>query len=166
MRVTLSIIAATATATLLAACQPPAAAPPAVDTAKIASDLKAGEVQWVSDLAAKDAAKDAGHYDDNATLMAPGQAPVKGKAAIQQTMGEQFKDPNFSLTFTADDVFVNAAGDLGYTQGHFTETDTNPVTHARETSTGAYLTVYRKEADGSWKAVEDIATPGAPPPAG
>jgi len=28
------------------------------------------------------------------------------------------------------------------------------------TETGSYLTVYRKAADGSWKAVEDFTTPG------
>jgi len=27
-------------------------------------------------------------------------------------------------------------------------------------STGSYLTVYKKESDGSWKAVEDFITPG------
>jgi hypothetical protein len=45
---------------------------------------------------------------------------------------------------------------------------TNPATKALEHEQGSYVTVYRKMADGTWKAVEDIASTGAPlapPPA-
>jgi len=44
--------------------------------------IKAGEVQWVQDYAAKDSDKAVAHYADDATLMVPGMAPAAGKAAI------------------------------------------------------------------------------------
>ena len=42
---------------------------------------------------------------------------------------------------------------------------TDPATKKPLESTGSYLTVWQKQADGSWKAVEDFITPG-PAPAG
>jgi ketosteroid isomerase-like protein len=44
-------------------------------------------------------------------------------------------------------------------------TVTDPATKAATTEKGKYLTVYRKQADGSWKAVEDTFMSDAPPPA-
>ena len=38
-----------------------------------------------------------------------------------------------------------------------------PKTKQPKTDTGSYLTVWKKQADGSWKAVEDFVMPGAPP---
>ncbi len=157
-----SILAGAGALALIGACHPAAAPASQVDTAKIAADLKAGEAQWNLDLASKDAARDAAHYDDDATVMAPGFAPMRGKATIQATMGQVMTDPNFSLAFTADNVVVSPSGEMAYTQGHFTQSESDAKTHAKVTSTGSYVTVYKKEADGSWKAVEDIATPGAP----
>ena len=167
MRTLHTIFAGAASLALLAACQRAASPAAAIDTAKIADALRQGEVQWNADLAARDAVKDASHYDDNAIVMAPESAPMKGKPAIQAGMTQMFaSDPNFGLAFVTDNVEVSAGGDMAYTQGHFTETASDPKTHAKVAQTGSYVTVYKKEADGSWKAVQDIATAGPPPKAG
>jgi ketosteroid isomerase-like protein len=42
-----------------------------------------------------------------------------------------------------------------FTQGTYTMTMTNPKTKKPVTGKGKYLTVYRKQADGSWKAIAD-----------
>jgi ketosteroid isomerase-like protein len=42
---------------------------------------------------------------------------------------------------------------------------TDKATSKPATSTGSYLTVYQKQDDGSWKAVEDFITPGPAPAA-
>jgi len=39
---------------------------------------------------------------------------------------------------------------------------TDPASGQPESSRGYYLTVWQKQADGSWKAVEDFVTPGEP----
>ena len=78
-------------------------------------------------------------------------------------MTEAFKDLNFSLTFAADKVEIAGGGDMAYTQGHFTETETSAGAQAKLVQSGSgYVTVYKKQADGSWKAVADIASPGPP----
>ena len=44
-------------------------------------------------------------------------------------------------------------------------TMTDKATGKPATSAGSYLTVYKRQADGSWKAVEDFITPGPAPTA-
>lgn len=130
---------------------------------KIIAAVKAGEAQWNADAKSRDAARFASHYADDATVMDPFEAPIHGRAAVEAGMKQTFADPNFTLTFAADSVGVSPDGTWAYTQGHCTETETDAASHAKVTNACSYLTLYRKEADGSWKAVEDIASPAAPP---
>jgi ketosteroid isomerase-like protein len=55
---------------------------------------------------------------------------------------------------------VAASGDLAYMRGHCTMTMTYPATRKPATRSGSYLTVWKKQADGGWKALEDFVTPG------
>jgi len=137
---------------------------PAPDTHD--ADVKAiGDIeeQMVKDWAAKDADKLAAHYADDAVLMTPGGEPVHGKEAVRNTAKQMVADPALSLTFQATKVDVAKSGDLGYTQGSYRMTMTNPATHKPMDDHGSYVTTYRKQADGSWKAVADIATSEVPP---
>ena len=69
-------------------------------------------------------------------------------------------DPALKVDFASDRIIVAASGDLASSRGHYTLTYTDPATKKPKTESGNYLTVYRKAADGSWKAVEDFTTPG------
>jgi ketosteroid isomerase-like protein len=60
----------------------------------------------------------------------------------------------------SDRIQVAASGDLAYTRGHYSMTMTDPVSRKPAASGGSYLTVWRRQADGGWKAVEDFVTPG------
>jgi ketosteroid isomerase-like protein len=60
-------------------------------------------------------------------------------------------------------VDVAKSGDLGYSQGAYTMTFTDPKTKKVLTERGKYVTVFKKQADGSWKAVADIDNEDAPP---
>ena len=125
--------------------------------------LKDNEAQWNKDYEAKDVNKIAAHYADDAVLMNPGMPASKGKAAIQKTLSDMVGDPALSLKFEADHVDV--AGNMAYTQGHYTMTATDPATKKPMNDHGSYVTVYKKQADGSWKAVQDAAISEVPPPA-
>ena len=54
------------------------------------------------------------------------------------------------------------AGDLAYSQGAYTATMTNPKTKKVVTETGKFVTVYKKQPVGAWKAVADIWNADAP----
>jgi ketosteroid isomerase-like protein len=52
-------------------------------------------------------------------------------------------------------VEVARSGDLAYTRGAYQLSFKSPQ-GTQVTDQGKYLTVYRRQPDGSWKAVEDI----------
>ncbi len=132
------------------------------------ADVKAiqdNEAQWNQDIAAKDVDKIAAHYADDAVLMGPGMPASTGKDAIRNTLKEMAADPGMSLKFHASKIEVASAGDVAYTQGSYTMTATDPQTEQVVNDHGSYVTTYRKQTDGDWKAVADIATSEVPPSA-
>jgi len=135
------------------------AAPP--DAA--AQALRQNEDQWNKDYESKDIGKLLAHYTDDAVLMAPGMPASHGKEAIGKVLKEMIQDPKLSLKFHATRVEVSKGGDLGFTEGSYTMTMTSPATKKPMTDRGSYVTVYKKQADGSWKAISDIATSEVPP---
>lgn len=56
---------------------------------------------------------------------------------------------------------VSANDDLGYTLGHWDYTITDS-TGAEQTASGYYVTIWKRQADGSWKFVFDTGTNGPP----
>jgi uncharacterized protein (TIGR02246 family) len=124
--------------------------------------IRDNEMQWNKDYAAKDAAKLTAHYADNAVLMTPGMAAASGKDGIQKELQDMVADPALSLQFHPDNVEVAASGDLAYSRGTYTITMTDPATKKVIHDHGTYVTDYRKQADGSWKAVADIASSELP----
>jgi uncharacterized protein (TIGR02246 family) len=135
------------------------------DTPAPAADQKAikdGEVTWASDWAAKDLDKIVSHYADDADVLNPDMPIMKGKDAIRAGLTGMLADKNLSLSFTTVSAQVSKGGDLAYTEGTYSMTTTNPKTKRPVTETGKYVTVYKKQADGKWKAIEDINNADAP----
>jgi ketosteroid isomerase-like protein len=89
---------------------------------------------------------------------------ITGRAAIREAMAKAFADTAFSLTWEPLQADVGAAGDLGYTNGRY-EARVRDATGNPVVRTGRYLTVWKRQPDGSWKVVRDIGVQG-PPPAG
>jgi ketosteroid isomerase-like protein len=131
------------------------------DTAAAASEVKQTEAAMLAAFKAKDSAKLTSYYADDAVVATPGRAAASGRAAILGINGDDLKDPGFSLDFTNEKTEVAAAGDLAYTRGSFRVAFTDPATKKVQNAAGNYLTVFRKQDDGSWKAVADYSVPGA-----
>ena len=141
-------------------------APPPAPPDTRAADEKAirdGETAWAADWATKDLEKIASHYADDATLLIPDAPLAKGKDEIRKTLKVFTDDPKASLTFTTSTAEVAKSGDLAYTQGTYTMTYTDPKRKKPVTEKGKYVTVYKKQADGSWKAIQDINNEDATP---
>jgi ketosteroid isomerase-like protein len=100
--------------------------------------------------------------EDGAMIRSAGT--VTGRAAIREEMSKAFADTAFSLRWEPLQSDVGATGDLGYTNGRYEARFRDAKANAAM-RTGRYLTVWKKQADGSWKVVRDIGVQD-PPPAG
>ncbi|HLH38803.1 MAG TPA: SgcJ/EcaC family oxidoreductase [Bryobacteraceae bacterium] len=127
--------------------------------------IKDVETQWNKDFAAKDFNKLVAHYTDDAVFVMTGAPAASGIAAIQTAYKGVLADPNFSVKFASTRIEVAKSGDLAYSQGSYTGTGTDPATRKMVNDKGTYITVYKKQSDGSWKAVKDAVTSEVPPPA-
>lgn len=147
----------------------PADQPPPTDEAKM--DTRGPDVQSIRELErrareaaeAKDLDRYISFYADDAVLFWPGAPMVRGRAAIREFMQAFLSMPAFSLSFETAEVDVSRAGDLAYSYG------TNRVglvgpNGQRMRDRGKYLTVYRKQPDGTWKVVADIGNSDLPAP--
>lgn len=113
--------------------------------------------EWSQIIATKDVDKIVSYWADDAFVMQPGQAPLKGKQAIRQMVEESFKMPGFNISWQPLSVEVSDSGDMAYmienAQVSFTDSTGKAITINNKA-----VTIWRKQPDGSWKNVVDIAT--------
>lgn len=135
----------------------------AADVAAIEGQLKSIESAWEKDYQAHDANKLAGYYATDGALANPGSVLATDDVGRRLEIEKVAADQNSKISFSSDRVGVAKSGELAYTRGHYTDEKTDPKTGQVTTLTGSYLTVWKKQSDGSWKAVEDFVVPGPPP---
>jgi len=139
------------------------APPPAPDTR--AADEKAireMESQVAREFAAKDLDKIMSTIADDAASLMPNEPVMTGKDAIRAGVQKDLADPAMALEVHTVKVEVAKSGELAYSQGTYTYNFTDPKTKRVLLEKGKYVEVYRKQANGSWKIVEDTAIPDAP----
>lgn len=110
------------------------------------------EGKFAKDVAEKGGAGFAAWFADDGVALGNGVAPVVGKVAIEKSAAWSPKD--YQLTWTPTDGMMGPSGDMGYTWGHFEGTSRDANGNPVKTS-GRYMTIWRKEKDGSWKVVLD-----------
>ncbi|WP_420385415.1 YybH family protein [Roseivirga sp.] len=116
-----------------------------VDTEKAFSDMAIADGIPAAFLA---------YSADNGVMMRNNQL-IKGYGAMETYFQAANSNPNqFSLSWKPDFVDVANSGDLGYTYGEYTLTVTDSTGNAQE-SKGIFHTVWKRQADGSWKFVWD-----------
>lgn len=76
---------------------------------------------------------------------------VIGKKAIDKHLE---KSTSKNLSWSPDFIDVSASGDLGYTYGKYVYKYTDSIGNPLE-DTGIFHTVWKRQADGSWKFVWD-----------
>jgi ketosteroid isomerase-like protein len=99
---------------------------------------------------------------DNASTLRPDQPVLRGKAAVQQAWKPLLEDKSLSLRWQPISAEIAKSGDLGYTVGSYTLTQTDEKGSAT-VGTGKYLTAWRLQKDSSWKVEFDTGVPDTPP---
>ena len=81
---------------------------------------------------------------------------IIGHDSITAAMASTFASADDRLDWGADYANVSADGTLGYTYGHWSAMHRDaPGAEMKEAATGRYLTIWRRQGDGSWKVELD-----------
>ncbi|HEY1984213.1 MAG TPA: nuclear transport factor 2 family protein [Terracidiphilus sp.] len=126
---------------------------PTIDSGKILLfDL---EARFAKDVLARGGAGFAAWFAEDGVALGNGAAPLIGRVAIAKSAG--WSPKVYQLTWTPTAAVMGPSGDMGYTWGHFEghskDANGNPVT-----TSGRYMTIWRKQADGTWKVVLDAGS--------
>jgi len=110
------------------------------------------EARFAKDVLTRGGAAFADWFADDGVALGNGAKPLVGKVAIVRDA--TWTPQAYQLTWTPTDAVMGPSGDVGYTWGHFEgkskDANGNPVT-----TSGRYITIWRKQADGNWKVVLD-----------
>jgi ketosteroid isomerase-like protein len=116
--------------------------------------IRALDAQWAKSAAAKDVDATVGYYADDASLLAP-NAPIASDKASIRAAWSALLGPDTSLNWQASKVEVARSSDLAYVQGVY-QFSTKDAHGKPEMDRGKFVEVWKKQADGNWKVVEDI----------
>ena len=145
-----------------AACQQRAAEAPAKpDTAAETQGIEQVEQGQIAAIGQKNVDGATSLYSDDAVFIGDDGKAVRGKEAITAGFKDFLADPNLKINYTTGTKSFSSSGDMAYSTASYTETYTDPKTKKPVTMTGTNLSVWRKQADGSWKLVAD-SNPAAP----
>ena len=119
------------------------------------------DAKWSQSSVAKDLDGVVNVYADSAQLLPPDAPMMTGKAPVRAMWADMLKTTD-KLAWKA--VTVEASGDLGYVVGTY-EIDVKDAQGKSVAEVGKMSEIFRRQPDGSWKAIVDMFSPDAPPPA-
>lgn len=94
------------------------------------------------------------YLDSNGVLLRPGHLPIAGAEAIDYLI--QQNDTGYTLAWQPHNGYAAKSGELGYTYGIYSLKPSVADTIIY----GSYVTIWRKQGDGSWKYVLDSGNEG------
>jgi len=94
------------------------------------------------------------YIDSEGVLLRPDEMPIKGGEAIDYISRQN--DTAFSMTWEPRGALVAQSGELGYTYGTYLM----KFKHKDSVIRGTYVSIWKKQPDGSWKYVLDSGNDG------
>jgi ketosteroid isomerase-like protein len=123
--------------------------------------LRKAQETAIEAFASRNADQMVSAYSADASLMFSNSPTLQGED-LRTAIRALAADPNFSIQFSTDRVEVAKSGEIGYTRGTYTMTMSDRDTKKVLREKGKYVTIYSRQADGSWKMMEDISNADAP----
>ena len=114
--------------------------------------IRAMDREFMDNVAAKNAARLAAVYADDARILMPGQPVITGKSEISAFWKASLDGPVEGVTL--DTTHIEVSGDLAYGFGICTLM-LKPAGEAPRREKGKYVAVYRRQSAGDWKMVVD-----------
>lgn len=127
----------------------------ASNSSKAADAIKTADQQWAAAAAVKDLDKSVSFCGPDAAILVPNAPAAEGPDAIRKWFQDVFNIPGFKLLWHATESAAAKSGDLGYSRGTYELSYTDP-SGKQISDHGKYITVWKKQSDGSWKVLRDI----------
>jgi ketosteroid isomerase-like protein len=147
-------------ALLLAACQP---APPADLSAAAVDAVRAADIAWEKAMSSRDTAAGYATFEATGSVLPPNAPIGTGPEAIRAVFAGFYALPAMTVHWQPVTVEAARSGELAYSRGNyqltFNDPKGNPVSDH-----GKYTTIWRKQADGTWKVVVDMFNTDLPMP--
>ena len=101
-------------------------------------------------------------WDENGIKMGPGAPAIVGKAAIDKKVRPKHQALDFeNMTINLEEVQV--ADDWGFARGTYSVSVTPKAGGDTAFVDGKYLTIFKRQRDGSWKIFRDCYNSNVPP---
>ncbi len=133
---------------------------PSPDPATVRAELLEADREFARQVAARRAEAWVAAFADSG-MMFGGGGPLAGRDTVRAVAQVMFEDTTFTLTWEPTTAVGATSGDLGYTVGRWESARRGPD-GTRTTAQGSYVTVWERQADGSWKVAVDIGNPDQP----
>jgi uncharacterized protein (TIGR02246 family) len=98
--------------------------------------------------------------DEGHMMISSGRAPMVGKKALVDAMTRAFATTKFNESWAPEETVVS--GDLAYQRGTFIVEATPKSGGDTARTTGNFLRIYRKQADGRWLMTHDMFNSAQP----
>jgi ketosteroid isomerase-like protein len=116
--------------------------------------IKNADTQWAKAAASKDVDATVAYYSDDASLLPPNAPMASDKASIRAAWAGLL-GAGTTLSWQATKVEAARSGDLGYVMGTY-QLEGKDASGKEESDRGKFVEVWKKQADGNWKAAVDI----------
>jgi ketosteroid isomerase-like protein len=144
----------------LSACQPQA---PADQSAAAVEAVRTADVAWEKAFSARDTTAAVAAVEPSGSVLPPNAPIATGPAAIRALFTGYYALPGMTLHWQPVSIEAARSGELAYSRGTYELSFTDPKGKPM-TDHGKYATIWRKQADGSWKVVVDIFNSDSPVP--
>jgi ketosteroid isomerase-like protein len=131
---------------------------------KLADAVRTADQDLLKVYAAKNLDKFLAFFDEKGAMLPPNALIADGKEAISRFIAGFFaRATDLKINWHVDRADVAHSGDFGYTSGAF-EMAFNDPNGKTISNKGKFVTVWKKQKDGSWKVLLDIFNSDLPPP--
>ena len=125
--------------------------------------LRQADSALESAVESKDLERTVSFYASDSSILPVAEPLITGIDAIRDEWKHLFAIPNFANKAVLTKIEVSGDGTLGYTQGTYA-TVLGVGEGKTETEHGKWVTVWKKQSDGTWKIAVDVYNSDSRPP--
>jgi ketosteroid isomerase-like protein len=142
-------------ALLLAAAVVLSAPAYAQSAAKLTEAVRNADLGWEKVFSARNLDASVDYIAKDGAMLPPNAPIATGQDEVRKFISDLFALKNLNVSWQPDTVEVANSGDLAFTAGTYQMAwdDAQDNSH---TDRGKYVTVWKKQADDSWKVLRDI----------